>query len=344
MSSAPGPVLAPAAGGLGVSTGSIDVSPGATGIQVATGDSRTLLSSGIQLSHLGQMLEDHSSVVRETAGLLAPLWSGQAAGGYQELSSIVHAHFRAAAATSRAAAAALRRYSAELDRCQHEGTLAVRQAEACLREIHDQTALLRAAQITEGVAQGALSAAQAQATAARAAGPIGAPVASAANAQATVEQGRLRTAQADIQKATRALTHAHEELAMWQGRGRRAWEEAQNAADQATGSLQALSIAPPPLAGVAAIPLLSPAPPYPLPPGVAPVNPSGASSVAVPLVGSLILPKKKGRGGPGKVPTGPKRPPKDRRPEGDAPPGPNKSPYRKRPPGHKGPWPRKSNP
>jgi hypothetical protein len=338
-----GPVLTSAGGGLGVSTGSIDISPGATGIQLATGDSTAILSSGIQLSHLGQMLEDHSSVVQETAGLLAPVWSGQAAGGYQELSSVVHAHFRAAAATSRTASAALRRYSAELDRCQHEGKVAVAQAEACLKEVHDQTALLRAAQVAEGVAQGALSAAQAQATAARAAGPIGAPLASAADTQATVEQRRLRTAQADIQKATRALTHAHEELTVWQGRGRRAWQEAQDAADQATGSLQALTIAPPPVAGVAAIPLLSPTPPYPLPPA-APVDLGGASSVALPLAGSLILPKKKGRGGPGTAPTGPRRPPKDRRPEGDAPPGPNKSPYRKRPPGHKGSWPPKSNP
>ncbi|HWF74446.1 MAG TPA: hypothetical protein VG186_13945 [Solirubrobacteraceae bacterium] len=284
MSLAPGPVLAPLGGGPGVSVG---VSPGATGIQVAPGDPGSLLASSSELARLGQMLEDHSSTVLETAGSLAPSWLGQASGAYQQLSSIVSAHFRAAAGTSRTAAASLRRYSAELDRCQREGMQAVTHAEACLKEIHDQTARLAAAQAAAGAAQGALNTARAQATTAGAAGPLGVPLAAAADAQASIEQGRLTSAETEIQAARRALTHAHEDLTMWQGRGRRAWEEAQSAADQASGSLEALTIAAPPLAGVAALPLLSATPPFALP-GEAGCPTSPGTPVEDPLFPGLL--------------------------------------------------------
>jgi hypothetical protein len=55
---------------------------------------------------------------------------------------------------------------------------------------------------------------------------------------------------------------------MWQARGRRAWEEAQAEADRATGTLRALTIDPPPLAGVAPIAPLVAIPPF----AVAPRN------------------------------------------------------------------------
>jgi len=332
-----GPVLAPVGGGLGTT---VDVSPGATGIQIAQGDPGALLGSSSQLVHLGEQLEAHSFTVINTAGSLAPSWSGEAAGSYQQLSSMVSAHFRAAAQTSRTAAAALQRYSSELDRCQREGMVAVAQAEACLKEIKTETTRLHDAETAQANAQGALSTARAEGTIARAAGPLGAPLAAVADGQATVAQGALTAAQSDIQRATRALARAQEELKMWQARGLRSWEDAQNAANQATGSLQALTVVPPPLAGAAALPRLSPTPPVPLP-GAPPGNSGEPGLTAIPLVGSLILPsKKKGRGGPGKAPTGPKRPRRHRRPEGDAPYGPSKRSYRKRPPGHKGPWPR----
>jgi RHS repeat-associated protein len=50
---------------------------------------------------------------------------------------------------------------------------------------------------------------------------------------------------------------------------------------------------------------------------------------------------KKSRGGPGKAPTGPKRPARHRRKEGDR--KGDRGPYRKRPPGWKGPWPPKQS-
>jgi RHS repeat-associated protein len=48
--------------------------------------------------------------------------------------------------------------------------------------------------------------------------------------------------------------------------------------------------------------------------------------------------KKKSRGGPGNVPTGPKRSHRHNRPDDNK----QDRPYRKRPPGHKGPWPPKN--
>jgi hypothetical protein len=323
VSLGPGPVLAPVGGGLGTS---VEVSPAVTGIQIAQGDPGALLGSSSQLAHLGEQLQMHSYTVTGTAGSLATSWSGEAAGSYQQLSSIVSGHFRAAAQTSRTAAAALKRYSSELDRCQREGMAAVAQAEACLKEIKTETTRLHDAQKAQTDAQGDLSSARAEGTTARAAGPLGAPLAAVADAQASAAQGALTAAQSDIQRASRALAHAQEELKMWQARGLRAWEDAQNAADQATGSLQALTVVPPPLAGVAALPRLSPTSPVPLP-GSPPGSSGEAGLTAIPLIGSLILPsKKKGRGGPGKAPTGPKRSRKHRRPEGDAPSGPGKRP------------------
>jgi hypothetical protein len=60
-------------------------------------------------------------------------------------------------------------------------------------------------------------------------------------------------------------------LAVWQARGRRAWEEAEAAAERATGTLAPLLIVPPPLAGLP-VPVLSPIPAFAIPPGLEPTN------------------------------------------------------------------------
>ena len=210
---------------------------------------------------MGATLDDFARHVSGTAGSLAPSWTGEAATAYGALSAIVSAHFRGAADTSRAAAAGLARYSAELDRCQREGLTATREAERCLDEIKTQNGRMQAAQQAATMAQNALSAARAEGTMARAAGPLGAPFAAAADAQATAAQGALAGAHNDAQAASRALAQAEHELKLWQTRGRRAWEDAQSAADRATATLHGLTIAPPPLAGIAPIaPLIATAP------------------------------------------------------------------------------------
>jgi RHS repeat-associated protein len=69
------------------------------------------------------------------------------------------------------------------------------------------------------------------------------------------------------------------------------------------------------------------------------VNPKGAVKGGLKL-GTRAFAKKKSRGGPGKAPTGPKRPARHRRKEYDPGQTPGaRDPYRKRPPGHRGPWP-----
>jgi hypothetical protein len=254
--------------GVGASPALVGVSASDTGIQIASGDAGQLLDAWGRISRLSRRLDEYSGVVIGTAGSLAPSWTGEAATAYLSLSGIVHAHFAAAAETSRTAATALARYSAELSRCQREGEVAVVEAERCLEEIKTVEARLRTVQAAESAAQGALSTALVGGATARAAGPAGVPFAAAAQARATAAQGALTGAQADVQVATRALRRAQDELLMWQARGRRAWEEAQAEADRATGTLQALTIDPPPLAGVAPIAPLVAIPPF----AVAPRN------------------------------------------------------------------------
>lgn len=86
-----------------------------------------------------------------------------------------------------------------------------------------------------------MSAGRAEGAMARAAGPVGAPFVAAADVQAAAAQGALTGAQSDALAAARALARAREELAMWQARGRRAWDDAQTAAAQTSGSLGGLT-------------------------------------------------------------------------------------------------------
>jgi len=239
--------------------------PSAAGFSPPLGDPEALLGASGLIDHVAGMLSQLGAHVHMTAGSLASTWTGEAAASYQALSSIISSHFQAAAATSETAAAQLRRYGAELERCQREGITALEQAERCLKEIKTESDRLQAAQSAGSAAHSALSAARAHATTARGAGPLGVVAAVAADAEAVVAQATLSNAQSDEQAASRALAHAQHELAMWQARGRAAWQDAQNAADQASGSLQALTIVPPPLAGAAAIAPLVPTAPFAVP-------------------------------------------------------------------------------
>jgi hypothetical protein len=232
------------------------------GFGIATGDTGSLGQAYGQLSTLGSRLDEYSGHVAATAASVGPSWTGAAANSYQQLSDLISAHFRDAAETSRTAAATIGRYRDELDRCQREGMTATREAERCLLEIKTQTSRLHAAQTAATQAQNALSAAFNAGSAARAAGPLGVVSAAAADVQASAARVGLAGAQSDALAAQRALERAREELKLWQGRGRAAWQDAQTAADQASGTLQALVITPPPLAGIPPFaPLTATAPP-----------------------------------------------------------------------------------
>jgi len=261
--------------------------PSAVGFSPPPGDPEALFGASGLIGNVAATLTELGSHVQVTAGSLAASWTGEAATSYQDLSDVISSRFHGAAGASGTAAAALRGYATELERCQREGMTAVEQAERCLKEIKAQSDRVQSAQAAGSAAQGALSAAQAQGTAARAAGPLGVVAAAAADAEALVAQVALSGAQADEQTAGKALADAQQELSVWQARGRRAWEDAETAADRASGSLQALTIVPPPLAGVAPIaPLLATAP-FALPGDQCDASPGEPDE---PTVGGGILP------------------------------------------------------
>lgn len=225
-----------------------------TGVQVAPGDPGALLQAAGWHDNLADGLDGHAALISDAASSVAPSWDGEAAASYQTLSSMVSAHFRTAAGTSRAAAASLRRYGNELDHLQREGMQALHQAEHWLGQVHTWTTRLNAANTAVRTAQDQVSAAQAQLNTAASMDAKGMALAAAASARLRTAQDALYKAQHDQRKAQRELTDAQHQLTHWQQRGARLFTEARNAAMQATGELAPLSVPAPPLAGPAATP------------------------------------------------------------------------------------------
>ena len=231
----------------------VPVPPSDPGVTVATGDPGRIVAASTWHSDLADGLDIHAGTISGAAGSLAGAWDGAAANSYQQLSSLVAGHFRTAAGVARGAAATLRRYARELERCQHAGTLARHDAEHWLGEVQRDTITLSHAQDAVRRAQDAVNHARTAMTLAAGAPAAGGAVGAAGRAL-TAADGELTRAQGAERDARRALEHAQHELTRAQDRGRRAWHEAQQAAEQATGSLAPLTVAPPPLAGAAADP------------------------------------------------------------------------------------------
>ena len=235
--------------------------PSDPGVQVAPGDPGQLSAAANWHSNLAAGLETHAATVVSAAGSLAPVWQGSAASSYQALSGMISAHFRGAAGTSRAAAASLRRYSGELERCQQEGKQALAHAEHWLDKARTDQTKLTAAQAAVTAAQAAVTGAEHDVMgAANVVGPSAAGVAAAAASRLRAAKDALTRAQAAERAAQKALTEATDQFTHWQTRGRQAWQDAVKAAETATGSLEPLSVAPPPLAAGMAFPLFGGAP------------------------------------------------------------------------------------
>lgn len=224
------------------------------GVQVATGDPGQLQDAAAWHTSLANGLEAHAATVSHAAGGLASAWNGEAAASYQQLSTIVAAHFRAGADRARTAAVTLRRFASELERCQREGRAALRQAEHWVQEIGRDEAKLRTAQTAVTNARNAVTRAQHDLTVAAGAGAAAGKLTAAAGRELTAARHQLTQAQAQERAAQRALTDARNQLTHWQAVGARAWHEAQTAAERASGSLAPLSVPPPPLAGAPAAP------------------------------------------------------------------------------------------
>jgi len=231
--------------------------PPDAGVQVAQGDPGSISAAAGWHSSLADGLEAHAATIEGAAGSLKPAWQGEAATSYQTLSGMISAHFRRTAGTSRVAAASLRRYSSELEHCQQQGRHALAQAEDWLAKARAAQVKLTAAQAATTAAQGELDGAQLGVMhAANVVGPGAAGVAATANSQLRAAQDKLNRAQADERAAQKELTDDEDQLTHWQARGRQAWVDAVHAAETATGSLEPLSVAPPPLAAGMAFPLL----------------------------------------------------------------------------------------
>jgi hypothetical protein len=208
--------------------------------QVASGDPARLAQAAVWHLELADALELHGASIRGTAGQLIGSWNGEAASSYQRLSELMWAQFETSSGEARTAAAGLRRYAVELERCQHEGTIALHQAEHWLGEQDLWTTRLEAAQSAVQRAQAQLSGLAAQSATLHP---------TVALAMDRADQSALACAQAQEAHARQELKHAMQQVILWEGRGRLAWLDALQAAHQAGAIADGVQIDPPPLAG-----------------------------------------------------------------------------------------------
>ena len=224
--------------------------PSEPDVQVATGDPGALDAAGTFHSDLAQSFEGHAQAVSSAASSLDATWNGEAAAEYQALSGFITNHFQTAATHSRSAANTLHRYAGELDRCQQEGLHALRMAEKALQEAQEWTKRLTAARQAVKRASDDLQGAQQALAGAASQGPRGAAAAGTARQAISAAQDALHTAQGQERTAHQQVTNFRRELARWETRGADIFGEARMAAVNATGSLEPLALAPPPLAVV----------------------------------------------------------------------------------------------
>jgi hypothetical protein len=227
---------------------------GGTGFDVANGDPDQLSAAAAIHSDAADMLEMHAAVVSGAASSLDSAWQGQAAGSYQQLSQVVHSRFNLAASGARTAAAGLRQWADELERCQHAGKVAMRECEDWLKQQQHWFFQLQDAEQQ-------LTNAQAQLTAVSAPNPFThtfpgggsstnplSPGSLAAGAIASAKSA-VAAAEHDVVVAKAKLKEATEQVLQWQAKGHRAWDDAMAAAETATGTLNGIRVTPPPVAG-----------------------------------------------------------------------------------------------
>jgi cell wall-associated NlpC family hydrolase len=215
------------------------------GFRVPGGDAGAVADAARRYEIVGRGLEDLGGKVHGTAAALAGTWQGEAASSYRDTSSQVGTSFHAAARVATTTSAALRRYSAELERCQREGIISRHQAEHCLAEIETQTRLLSAAESDATAARAELSAAEHAGAVARGAGSLGGASAAAADHRAATARASLASAETREHSSREKLSRLRDELAQWHAKGRRAEEDAHAAAHRAAGVLGAQTVTPP---------------------------------------------------------------------------------------------------
>ena len=240
------------------------MSSSGAGVDVAPGDPGQISQAAAWHQELADAFELHHATITGATSAVLATWNGEAASSYGRLATIVADHFIAAAGDARTVAGSLFHYARELESCQQEGKRALQEAEHWLLEQNKwQTKLNQA--------NGAIAKAQKQISDAQRTlhnplmGPAlpgaSSPMQSAAAAELQAGQAALAKAQADQRTAKKELQHAEQEVMRWQAIGRRAWEEAVQAATQATGAVETVNVAPPPLAGWARLDRFNTPPP-----------------------------------------------------------------------------------
>jgi cell wall-associated NlpC family hydrolase/uncharacterized protein YukE len=215
------------------------------GFRVAGGDTSSMADAARRYEIVGQGLEALGAKVRGTQAALTGVWQGQAASAYHDASSRVSTSLHAAAGVAATTSAALRRYSAELERCQREGIISKEQAKRCMAEIETQTRLLSAAESDANAARAELGAAVRAGALARGGGPLGAASAAAADRRAASARALLTDAENREQSSRHELSQLREELGQWRAKGRRAEEDAHAAAHRTAGVLRGQTVTPP---------------------------------------------------------------------------------------------------
>ena len=233
------------------------------GFQIPGGDPGQISAAAAIHSDAADMLQMHAAVVAGAATSLESGWQGQAASSYQQLSQVVHSRFNLAADGARTVAAGLRQWADELERCQRAGRAAMHECEYWLKEQQHWFFQLKDAERALAAARAQLATVSAPnpLTGASPAAPPAPPLAPSyggpfanpfpALAAAAIADARnaVTSAEHDVTVAQGKLRQATEQVLEWQAKGRQAWQDAEAAAAQATGTLGSIQVTPPPLAG-----------------------------------------------------------------------------------------------
>ena len=214
------------------------------GVQVAPGDPAQISRAAAWHQELADAFELHHATITGATNAVLATWNGEAASSYARLATVVANHFIAASGDARTVSGSLFRYARELEHYQQQGMHALQQSEHWLLQQSDWQTKLDDANRAIANANRQIGDAQ-KAMGSR--GPAGIHPEAAAELHAG--QVALATAQAEQATAERQLQDAEREVMRWQAVGRRAWDEAIQAARQATGDAEAVNVAPPPLAG-----------------------------------------------------------------------------------------------
>lgn len=218
-----------------------------------TGDPGALHAHANQLSNLSQQLGGHGQRITSTSAVLAPNWSGKAAGSYHAYSSILAGHFSTASAVLSGGAQTIHGFADQLDEFQGQSVNARQQSEEWHQQIVTWTKTVNDAKVALAGAQADLANAQREHSAVT--GHGGGPLAVAASIKVATAQRSVSSWQNDLTNAQNQLANAHEQFHFWQTMARDIQDQANTAGFSFTNSLATFTLPAPPTPGRTDIPV-----------------------------------------------------------------------------------------